>query len=353
MIKKEKVLMCLSGGVDSSVSASLLVEQGYDVTAAFMVNYDEKDTDCWKLDYQDAVRVAAKLKISLIKLDFTTEYSRDVLKYMFNAYEKGLTPNPDVLCNKYIKFGAWLNKAEEMGFNKIATGHYAQVKNVEGKYILQEGKDKNKDQTYFLHQLNQKQLSKIIFPIGKYTKDEVRKIAKKQSLPTAEKKESMGICFIGKVDMKEFLMKKIKTKKGDIVLSTTKEIIGEHDGLPFYTIGQRHLGVKIPNGKNMAIYVLAKNKKKNQLIVGDKNDPLLYTQEISVNDVHWINEIQLPMSCLVRLRHRQTMQKCKIKQLKNKKSILVKFGNKQQSVTPGQFAVFYKNNICLGGGVIQ
>lgn len=316
MQKKEKILICLSGGVDSSVSASLLLDQGYDVTAAFMINYDESDGNCWKADYQDAVRVSAKLKIPIMKLDFTDEYSKDVLEYMYELYKKGLTPNPDVLCNKYIKFGAWLNKANELGFEKIATGHYANVQKKEKQFFLKKAKDKNKDQTYFLNQLNQKQLGKVIFPIGNYTKEDVRKLAKKYELPTAEKKESMGICFIGKVDMKDFLKKRIKEKKGDIIYSKTNEVIGKHDGLAFYTIGQRHLNVKVPGGKNTAVYVLFKDKKKNQLIVGENNDSLMYSQEITVHDMNWINDVELPLSCDVRLRHRQDLQKCKIKKIK-------------------------------------
>ena len=204
---KEKILMTMSGGVDSSVAAALLVARGYDVTGAFMVNYDDigpGGESCWAGDYQDALRVAAKLGIPLMRLDFTKEYKKTVLDYMYAQYRAGRTPNPDVLCNKFVKFGSWLDKAKELGFDKIATGHYAKV--LESRtYKLVEAKDENKDQTYFLNQLNQEQLSRVLFPIGDYTKPEVRKLAKKFGLPNADKEESMGICFVGEVPMKEFL----------------------------------------------------------------------------------------------------------------------------------------------------
>jgi len=350
-VNKEKILMCLSGGVDSSVATALLIEQGYSVTGAFMINYDQDNGQCWQPDYQDALRVCAKLGIGLLKLNFTKEYSRDVLDYMFKQYQAGKTPNPDVLCNKYIKFGAWLEKANQLGFAKIATGHYAKVFEKDQKYFLQQAKDKNKDQTYFLHQLNQEQLSKTIFPLGNYTKTQVRSLAKKFNLPTANKAESMGICFIGEVPMKEFLQTKIKAKPGEIILSQTNEKIGHHDGLPFYTIGQRHLKVK---KDNRPLFVLSKNLSKNELIVGYEDDPLLYRKEIIVDIMHWISgqEPKNGLKCEVRLRHRQSLEKCLIKSISAKKYKII-FDNKQKAVTQGQFAVIYKNNNCLGGGEIQ
>lgn len=340
--------MCLSGGVDSSVAAALLVKAGYDVTAAFMVNYDEvkNGVSCWHGDYQDALRVAAKLGIKLLRLDFTKEYSRDVLQYMYEEYNRGRTPNPDILCNKFIKFGVWLKKAHELGFDFIATGHYARTKKQGKNILLLAAKDKNKDQTYFLHQLNQEQLSHTLFPIGDYTKEQVRKLAHKFALSTAQKEESMGICFIGEVSMKDFLKDKVKAKAGNI-LDTTGEILGQHTGLPFYTIGQRGLGISNTGGKTL--FVVDKDIFKNELIVGQENDPRLYKKETSIDDLHWISPImpKLPLKCKVRLRHRQELQDCSVS------DGIIKFTKPQRAVTPGQFAVFFKNNVCLGGGVVN
>ncbi len=400
---KTKALVALSGGVDSSVAAALLVKQGYNVTGAYMVNYDDKNQEsriknyggasCWIPDYRDAVRVAARLHIPILKFDFTKEYKAKVLDYMFAEYKAGRTPNPDILCNKFIKFGVWLETARKLGFNFLATGHYASIKRTSNKKQLTNrqrsvvncslliSKGKSKDQTYFLHQLTQAQLSRAMFPIGNYTKPEVRKFAKKFNLPTAEKEESMGICFIGEVPMKEFLEAKIKTKIGNIVTSNGA-VIGKHDGLAFYTIGQRHFGVvarplptlplkgegaTIPpllsrRGReersrtvsNKPLYVLAKHSKTNELVVGFEDDPLLYKKEIIVTGVNWVRQIvKFPLKCEVRLRHRQPLQKCVVEALGSRElGIRVKLEKPQRAVTPGQFAVFYLKGECLGGGVI-
>ena len=372
----KKILVAMSGGVDSSVAAALLLRQGYEVAGAFMVNYDSADDgrfgECWRNDYRDAARVAAKLGIPLFKLDFKKEYEKKVLAYMFAEYKKGRTPNPDVLCNKFIKFGVWLEKAKELGFDKLATGHYARLgreirsskheirnKLQNPNYKLLEAKDKDKDQTYFLHQLNQEQLKYVLFPIGDYKKTEVRKIAKKFNLPTADRAESMGICFVGEVPMKEFLSKKIKLKKGDII-SSTGEILGKHDGLAFYTIGQRH-GFKAVLEKKGAesrpLYIVDKNYNTNELVVGFENDPLFYKKQAEAGEINWISgqKPKLPLKCQVRLRHRQPLQNVQLFEKNGK--ISIHFTNKQKAVTPGQFAVFYlphgKNSVCLGGGVIK
>ena len=382
-----KILVAMSGGVDSSVAAALLARAGYDVTGAFMIQQDNTDTpmyandadhadvndSCWLSEYRDALRVAAHLGIPLLKLDFTKEYERLVLEYMFSEYRKGRTPNPDVLCNTYVKFGVWLDWALKNGFDNLATGHYASIKTLQHKSIkavnLIQAKDRNKDQTYFLHQLNQEQLSHVIFPIGHLLKSEVRSLAHKFGLPTAEKEESMGICFVGEVPMKEFLAKKIKMKPGNIV-TTAGDDLGKHDGLPFYTIGQRHFGLKnrelrIKNQESKPLYIVEKRFLKNELVVGYADDSTLYKKEIVVNDLHWIagRAPEFPLHCEVRLRHRQPLQHCRI--MNNELGITVEFAAPQRAVTPGQFAVFYlprrsgkaakagKDGECLGGGVIK
>lgn len=382
--KKEKILIAMSGGVDSSVAAALLLKQGYDVTGAFMVNYDEDN--CWRKDYQDALRVAAKLSISLLRLDFQKEYKKLVLDYMYKEYGAGRTPNPDVLCNKFVKFGVWLGTAKKLGFDKLATGHYAKIRRSEDQKIkLLRAKDENKDQTYFLHQLIQQQLKHVLFPLGDYLKSKVRSLAHSFNLPTAEKEESMGICFVGEVPMKEFLQKKIKIKKGDIILSDGT-VVGEHEGLAFYTIGQRHIGLQIADCRmqnSEPLYVVDKSIKKNQLIIGYEGDTLLYKKEVIVEDVNWIGGFiqrspkgevgqkpKFPLKCEVRLRYRQPLQKCmvchceeefarrsfgstrdRLRNLRHGK-LMIKFNEPQRAVTPGQFAVFYKNKECLGGGIV-
>lgn len=356
---KPKILIALSGGVDSAVVAALLVSKGYQVTGAYMVNYEGKTKlgeSCWVPDYRDAVRVAAELGIPMLKFDFTKEYQEKVIDYMFQEYEAGRTPNPDVLCNKFIKFGFWLDKAKELGFDFLATGHYARLKQEKQFFRLLQAKDDNKDQTYFLHQLSQEQLGRVMFPIGDYTKPEVRKLAKKFKLPVAEKEESMGICFIGEVPMKDFLMQKIKPTPGNIILSLTGEIIGQHEGLAFYTLGQRHVGVQghFKKGETKPLFVVDKKMNTNELIVGYEDDSLLYKKEITVSEVSWVSGQTpvFPLKCQVRVRHRQELQDC-VLQTGGNSFIQMKFKQPQRAVTPGQFAVFYKEDECLGGGAIN
>lgn len=346
------ILVCLSGGVDSSVAAALLVEQGYRVTGAFMKQWsDSKELSgvcSWREDRRDALRVAAALGIELITLDFEQEYREWVMTYMFAEYKAGRTPNPDVLCNKYIKFGAWLKKAEELGFHALATGHYARVEKRDGQYLLLKAKDAQKDQTYFLHQLNQTQLKKTLFPVGEYTKEQVRSLAAKWNLPTANRAESMGICFVGEVPMKEFLEQNIARTPGTVV-TTAGETIGTHDGLAFYTIGQRHgFGQQ---GSREPLYVVQKRFDTNELVVGGQDDPLLFTQEVRVENMHWVSghAPKLPLECEGRFRHRQDLQKMTVID-KNGITLVTEFP--QRAVTPGQFAVLYQGEQCLGGGII-
>lgn len=354
--KHVKVLVAMSGGVDSSVAAALLVDLGYDVTGAFMVNFDDHDKHglpCYTADYRDAVRVAAKLGIKILKIDFVKEYKENVLDYMYSEYNSGRTPNPDVMCNKYIKFGAWLKKAKELGFDILATGHYANTTgpgnyaNTTGAGMLLEAKDTNKDQTYFLHQVTKEQLLKTIFPLGDYSKKEVRKLAKEFDLPTAEKEESMGICFIGEVSMKDFLKDKIDVKNGDVVIEENNEKIGEHDGLPFYTIGQRH-GFS-QKGSDKPLFVVKKDFETNILYVGYEDNDLLYSDKIEVENMHFISgqAPEFPLKCEVRLRHRQDLQKAIVE------NETIMFETPQKAATPGQFAVLYKDGVCLGGGIIK
>ena len=374
----------MSGGVDSSVTAALLVRAGYDVTGAYMKQWsDTQDINgvcTWKNDRRNAIRVAAHLNIPLITLDFEAEYKKWVTEYMFAEYKAGRTPNPDVLCNKYIKFDAWLKKAKELGFDYMATGHYARIGKSElgkEKQLLL-AKDTDKDQTYFLHQLSSKQLEHILFPLGDYTKPQVRKIAKDWNLPTASRPESMGICFVGEVPMKDFLLQRIEKNPGDIVFSSGEKI-GEHDGLAFYTVGQRGgLGLsstsslrggtmrqfsdskeiatsllRVPRkDENKPFYVLQKNIEKNQLVVGYEDDPLMYSKEASLTDLHFISGTPtLPLTCKVRLRHRQELQDVILTEANG--NYLLHFKTSQKAITPGQFAVFYQNNVSLGGGVIS
>jgi len=357
--KKEKILVAMSGGVDSAVSATLLVEQGYEVTGVYMRQWSDqekiKGVCTWKEDRREAMRVAAFLGIKFLTFNFEKEYKKWVVDYLFNEYKKGNTPNPDVLCNKFIKFGFWLNKAKELGSDYLATGHYASISFKNGEYFLGKAKDEDKDQTYFLHQLNQDQLKHTLFPLGKLTKKEVRKIAQKKELPNANREESMGICFVGEVSIGDFLAQKIKPKKGKIILSDGTQI-GEHNGLHKYTLGQRQLGVdmKARSKKSTAMYVVAKNLIKNELVVGERENPLLYKKEINVIDTSWVSghDPKFPLNCEIRLRHRQVLQKCIVKKDKNN-NIIVYFLEKQWALSPGQFAVFYKKNICLGGGEIK
>ncbi len=344
----KKVYVGLSGGVDSSVTAALLKQQGYEVIGAYMKNWskDLPGFACpWKEDYQDAKRVAVQLGIDFKMFDFETQYRHKVVDYMVAEYQAGRTPNPDIMCNQEIKFKLFLETALEEGADMVATGHYANVK--KGK--LYRAKDDNKDQTYFLYRVNEDALKKTLFPLGKYTKPQVKALAKKLGLVTADKKESMGICFVGKVGIKDFLLNELGPQKPGKIIDNTGKVLGEHDGAIFYTIGQRH-GLDVGGG--LPYYVTGKDMKKNEVYVTtDLNDKSLWAKEVKLTNLHWIGDVPKESKTYqVRTRHRASLIDCEIKHKYNVTYITLK--DEVRAVTPGQSAVLYDGNLVLGGGVI-
>lgn len=364
-----KVIVGLSGGVDSSVAALLLIEQGYEVEALFMRNWDSamnqdllgnpdyNNEICpQEEDYQDALEVANKLHIKLHRHDFIKEYWDDVFTYFLEEYKRGRTPNPDILCNKYIKFKAFLNVAISLGADYIAMGHYARVIHDGNQTKLLRGLDSNKDQTYFLCQLTQKQLSKTLFPIGEMQKKEVRRVAENAGLITAKKKDSTGICFIGERHFSQFLSNYLPSKSGKIS-TLDGDIIGEHEGLMYYTIGQRK-GLRIGGSKvygQEPWFVIGKDLEKNILYVGQGIDhPNLYSDACLVEDVNWISNEHFigKRNLTAKFRYRQMDVPVEIEFL-NSSTISVRFKELVRAVTPGQAAVFYDGEVCLGGGTIS
>jgi tRNA-specific 2-thiouridylase len=354
---KKKVFVGLSGGVDSSVSAALLKEAGYDVIGAFIRVWNPDWLPCeWREERRDAMRVAAHLDIPFITIDLQEEYKKYVADYMLEEYKKGRTPNPDVMCNKEIKFGSFLKKARELGADYIATGHYAQATNEKsGIVTLHEGEDDNKDQSYFLWTLTQEELKHVLFPVGHLQKEKVRKLAKKFNLPTADKKDSQGICFIGKVDMKEFLSHYIESTPGN-VLDESSNIIGTHDGALFYTIGQRHgFSVDHKSSHESPYYIVDKSLEKNVLVVSQKNTPekiLHGVHEVELSNINWVsgNSPDPLKKYGARIRYRQHKQECK---LETGSTIKIIFKEPQQGVSIGQSLVLYDGETCLGGGIIE
>ena len=379
----KKVYVAMSGGVDSSVAAALLknppsrgfgeARRGFNVVGVFMkpwspdlsTNFslptsqvgmaNSVDKCMWKEDREEAMRVASVLDIPFKTWDFSKQYKRSVTDYMIREYKAGRTPNPDVMCNKEIKFGLFFDKAMKEGADFIATGHYVRKResrkwNVVSRkrlltirYSLLTARDSAKDQSYFLWTLKQKQLAKCLFPIGDYLKPEIRKLAKKFGLPNNDKKDSQGVCFIGPLDMKDFLQTKIKIKKGDII-HLDGRILGTHDGVYYYTIGQRH-GLNIGIGEG-PYYVVSKNIKKNIIYVGDDKD--LYSNKFKVSDISWVSEEpKLPKQLDVRLRYRAGLKQAVL----NKNSEL-ELENSERAITSGQSAVFYKKGELLGGGIV-
>jgi tRNA-specific 2-thiouridylase len=357
-MKKQRVIVGLSGGVDSSVAAFLLKQQGYDVVGLFMKNWEDDDTDTYcssRQDFLDAISVADVLDIPIEAANFSVEYKDRVFSHFLAEYRAGRTPNPDILCNAEIKFKAFLDHAKQLGADYIATGHYAQLKQCNGKIQLLKGEDGTKDQSYFLYRLNQQQLANTLFPIGHLYKREVRKIAQVQKLPNFSKKDSAGICFIGERPFREFLSQYLPPEPGDIQTPYGK-VVGEHTGLMYYTLGQRQgLGIGgSREGSNEPWFVSAKNMKQNILIVVQGHDhPDLLSPTLSATDLTWISG-QAPHRNWVyaaKTRYRQPDAPCAITHINNN-HCQIEFAQSQWAVTPGQSVVVYESNVCLGGGII-
>ncbi|XID95475.1 tRNA 2-thiouridine(34) synthase MnmA [Paenibacillaceae bacterium WGS1546] len=355
---KVRVVVGMSGGVDSSVTALLLKRQGFDVIGVFMKNWD--DTDEFGVctaeeDAEDVRRVCDQIGIPYYTVNFEKEYYAKVFEYFLEEYRRGRTPNPDVMCNREIKFGEFLQKALELGADVIATGHYARVARKDGKYELLRGVDSNKDQTYFLNALNQEQLSRAMFPIGHLLKPDVRKIADEAGLATARKKDSTGVCFIGERNFKTFLSQYLPAKSGKMVDLVTGEVKGRHDGLMYYTLGQRQgLGIG-GSGTGEPWFVASKDLETNTLYVvqGDAH-PSLYSVGLTATDVNWIGPERPsgPIRCTAKFRYRQPDQGVTLT-LREDGAGLVAFDVPQKAVTPGQAVVFYDGEVCLGGGTID
>lgn len=354
-----KVIVGMSGGVDSSVAAWLLQQKGYQVEGLFMKNWEQDDTDDYcpaAIDLADAQAVCTKLHIPLHTVNFASEYWDKVFTHFLNEYQVGRTPNPDVLCNKEIKFNAFLNHALTLGADYIATGHYAKVTHEGDKGLLFKAKDREKDQTYFLHAVDPSALAKTLFPIGDYTKPEIREFAKELGLITHDKKDSTGICFIGEKRFKAFLQEFILAKPGDIKNMQDK-IIGRHDGLMYYTLGQRQgLGIGgVQNANEEPWYVVDKDVATNTLYVAQgTHHPRLYAQGLICGPIHWLvdAEDKLPLTCYAKTRYRQVEQGCMISPAQNNQHYVM-FANPQRAITPGQYVVFYDKNQCIGGATIE
>ncbi len=352
-----RVVVGMSGGVDSSVTALLLKEQGYDVIGVFMKNWDDTDESgvCTaEQDFQDVRRVCDQIGIPYYTVNFEKEYMEKVFAYFLDEYKRGRTPNPDVMCNREIKFGDFLVKALNLGADYIATGHYARVEFRDGEYKLLRGVDSNKDQTYFLNRLGQDQLSKTMFPIGHLPKQQVREIAEKAGLATARKKDSTGICFIGERNFREFLKTYLPAIPGEI-RSVDGELLGRHEGLMYYTLGQRQ-GLGIGGGGNgQPWFVVDKDLERNILVVAQGGDhPRLYSNGLVATDVNWISG-KPPADefrCTAKFRYRQPDQGVTVR-LRKGMTWEVLFDQPQKAVTPGQAVVFYDGEVCLGGGTID
>jgi tRNA-specific 2-thiouridylase len=346
-----KVYVGLSGGVDSSVTAALLKQQGHDVTGVYMKNWskDLPGFDCpWKEDYQDAKRVAVQLGIPFKMFDFETEYRQQVVDYMLEGYQAGITPNPDIMCNQEVKFKLFLNAALADGADMIATGHYART-TPDGQLLV--GVDNNKDQSYFLYRITEDAVKKSLMPIGEYEKPAVRELAREFGLATAEKKDSQGICFVGKIGIKEFLLAELGEQPHGEIIDQNGAVVGEHDGALFYTIGQRH-GLSVGGG--LPYYVVGKDMAKNEVYVTSKlDDERLWHEELELTSAHWINDEPSGDSLMVRTRYRAPLVPVReLTKLENG-NWHVTLAEQVRAITPGQSAVFYQDDRCLGGAIVR
>lgn len=359
MQKKTKVFVGVSGGVDSSVALALLQKAGYDVTGVFLKVWSPDFLPCeWRDERRSAMRVCATLGVPFLTLDCEKEYKEMVVDYMLSEYKAGRTPNPDVFCNKYVKFGVFLKKALSLGADLLATGHYAQVEKREEGYVLKEAVDEDKDQSYFLSQLGQHELSHALFPIGHLKKSEVRRYAHEYNLPTAEKKDSQGLCFIGKVDMKEFLKHYIETKPGN-VLDGAGNIIGTHEGSPLYTIGERHgFVVAKKTDHDAPLFVVSKDIVQNTITVAPRGvlglnvPPQSAEKEIGLSDVHWISGVEVDLGKTYGVRFRYRQEKVVSSLVKKADGYVVQPSKTQDDVAGGQVAVIYDGNVCVGAGIV-
>lgn len=356
--EQTRVVVGMSGGVDSSVTALLLKQQGYDVIGIFMKNWDDTDElgHCTaEDDAEDVRRVCEHIGIPYYTVNFEQQYFDKVFEYFLEEYRNGRTPNPDVMCNREIKFGEFLRTALDLGADYVATGHYARVQKVDGKYQLLRGIDNNKDQTYFLNALNQSQLSHAMFPIGHLPKPEVRRIAEEAGLATAKKKDSTGVCFIGERNFKQFLSQYLPAQPGNMLDIRNGDIKGRHDGLMYYTLGQRQgLGIG-GSGTGEPWFVVDKDLTTNTLyVVQGDGHPCLYSTSLVATGVNWI-EGDMPdgdIRCTAKFRYRQPDQEVTLKKLDNG-AVHVEFDKPQRAITPGQAVVFYQGDVCLGGGTID